>query len=95
VAVRVWDVTKKLITITDHMKTLEKEDIRAQGQILELSRTVLDLVKEVRGISGQMKGIEKRIDDKDKMIDAIVKLRIMEEIGKVQLDTKQEIDNRA
>jgi hypothetical protein len=80
VVARTWDWTKKLITVTDHLKALEKEDGRLQAQTQELGRIVLDLVKEVRELSGQMKGIEKRLDDKDKMVEAIVKLRVMEEM---------------
>jgi hypothetical protein len=71
IVARTWDWTKRLITITDHLKTLKKEDGRLQAQTQELGRIGLDLVKEVRELSGQMKGIEKRLDDKDKMVDAV------------------------
>jgi predicted nucleic acid-binding Zn-ribbon protein len=83
IALRLWEATKKLITITDHLKLLEKEDDRIRDQVTELGRAVLDLVKEVRELSGQMKGIEKRFDDKDKMIDALIKMRVSEEVEKV------------
>lgn len=82
VASRLWDATRRLITITDHRRALEKEDTRLQVQVQELSRLVLDLVKEVREISGQMKGIEKRLEDKDKMVEAVIKLRVAEEVEK-------------
>lgn len=85
-ATRVWDAVKKLATISELLRSLEKEDARLQSQILELSRTVFELSKEVRDLSGQMKGIEKRLDDKDKLVDATVKLRIMEEIEKLRAE---------
>lgn len=77
---RVVDMAKAVITVTDHLKILEKEDARIQSQIIELTRYVTDLAKEVRELSGQMKGIEKRLEDKDKLIEATIKLRIIEEI---------------
>jgi hypothetical protein len=70
--------------ITEHLKTLEKEDARFQTQILELSRTVFDLTKDVRDMIGQMKGIEKRLDDKDKLIEATITLQIMKEAEKLR-----------
>jgi DNA-binding FrmR family transcriptional regulator len=45
---------------------------------------MLELFKEVRDLSGQMKGIEKRLEDKDKLVEATVKLRIIEEIEKLR-----------
>jgi hypothetical protein len=81
---RVWEATKTLITIGDHLKTLEIEDGRLQAQVQELARVVLDLVKEVRESSGQMKSIDKRFDDKDKMVEAVIKLRVREEIERLQ-----------
>jgi chromosome segregation ATPase len=86
VASRLWDATRKLITITDHLSTLEREDARMQNQLSELSRLTLELVKDVREISGQLKGIEKRLDDKDKMVEAIIQVRIMEAMAAVQSD---------
>lgn len=82
VMVRILDATKKLITITDHLKALEKEDSRLQSQVQELGRLTLDLIKEVRELSGQMKGIEKRFDDNARMVEALIKLRVAEEIEK-------------
>jgi len=82
VAVRIWDAAKTLITISEQLKTLEKEDGRIQTQILELGRAMLGLVKDVHEMSGQLKNIEKRLDDKDKMLDAVIKLKILEEFEK-------------
>lgn len=85
ISVRLWEATKNLITISDHLKILEKEDSRLQGQVEELGRNVLELVKEVHDLAGQMKGIEKRFDDKDKMIEAIIRVKIAEEIKELEV----------
>jgi septal ring factor EnvC (AmiA/AmiB activator) len=87
VATRVWDAVKNLATISENLKTLEREDTRIQGQLLELSRTVLELTKDVRDMIGQMKGIEKRLEDKDKLIEMTIRARIMEEFEKLRADT--------
>jgi chromosome segregation ATPase len=76
-AARVWDAVKKLAAASEYLRSLEKEDARIQSQIAELSRNMLELFKEVRDLSGQMKGIEKRLEDKDKLVEATVKLRII------------------
>lgn len=44
---------------------------------------MLEVVKEVGEISGQLKSIEKRLDDKDKMVEAIIQVRIMEALAKI------------
>src|SRR5271166_5208567 len=85
-AVHIWDAVKKLATVSELLRSLEKEDDRLQSQILELGRTVFELSKEVRELSRQMKGIEKRLDDKDKLVDATVKLRIMEETERLRAE---------
>jgi hypothetical protein len=82
IATRVWDAVKNLATISEHLKTLEREDTRIQAQLLELSRIVLELTRDVRDMIGQMKGIEKRLEDKDKLIEMTIRARIMEEFEK-------------
>jgi chromosome segregation ATPase len=86
IATRIWDAVKKLATITEHLQTLEREDTRIQSQLLEVSRTVFDLSKDVHDLLGQMKGIEKRLDDKDKLVEATIKLRIKEELEKLKAE---------
>jgi len=88
IATRIWDAAKKLATITEHLWTLEKEDARLQSQVLELSRTVLALYKDTHDMLGQMKGLEKRLEDKDRLVEATIKLRIAEEVEKMRVDTK-------
>jgi hypothetical protein len=83
VASRLWDGFRRLAVISELFKGLEKETARNQAQTLELSRIVLELSKEVRELSGMMKGIEKRLEDKDKLIEAVIKLRITEEMAKL------------
>jgi predicted nucleic acid-binding Zn-ribbon protein len=85
VALRIWDAAKTLITISEQLKALEKEDGRIQTQILELGRAMLGLVKDVHEMSGQLKSIEKRLDDKDKMLEAVIKLKIIEEFQKIRM----------
>lgn len=65
---RMWDAVKKLATITENLRTLEKEDMRIQVQMTELGHHIIALIKDVGELSGQMKSIEKRLDDKDKMV---------------------------
>ena len=55
---RLVTAAKAVVTVGDQIKRLEKEDERSQGQILELTRIVLVLSKEVADMTGQMKGIE-------------------------------------
>jgi len=86
VATRVWDAVKNLATISEHLQTLEREDTRIQSQLLELSRVVLELTKDVRDMIGQMKGIEKRLDDKDKLVEMTIRVRIMEEFEKLRTE---------
>ena len=90
IATRVWDAVKKLATITEHLERLEKEDARIQSQLLELSRTVFDLTKDVRDMIGQMKGIEKRLEDKDRLVEATIKIRIMEEVEKLRVEFRRD-----
>ena len=84
IATRVWDAVKKLAAITEHLRTLEKEDARIQLQLLEPTRIVLGLSNDVHDLLGQMRGIEKRLEDRDKLVDAMIKVRIMEEIEKLR-----------
>jgi hypothetical protein len=89
-ATRIWDVAKKLATITERFLALEKEDARNRAQLLELSRTVLELTKEVHEMTGQMRGIEKRLEDKDKLVEATIKLRVMEEVEKLRAEFRRD-----
>jgi hypothetical protein len=57
--------------------------------LLELSRNVLDLTKDGRDMIGQMKGIEKRLADKDKLVEATIELRIMEEVEKLRAEFRR------
>jgi hypothetical protein len=58
--------------------------------LLELSRTVFDLTKDVRDMIGQMKGIEKRLEDKDKLVEMTIKARIMEEVEKLRAEFRRD-----
>jgi len=86
VAARVWDAVRRLAAIAEHLRTLEREDARIQSQLLELTRIVLGLSNDVHDMLGQMKSIEKRFDDKDKLLEATIRLRITEEMQKVRAE---------
>jgi predicted nucleic acid-binding Zn-ribbon protein len=90
VATRLWDAIRKLATITEHLRTLEKEDTRTQSQLLELTRNVAELSRDVRDMIGQMRGIEKRLEDKDRLIEATIKLRILEEVEKLRAEFRRD-----
>jgi hypothetical protein len=89
VAPRVWDAVRRLAAITEHLRTLEKEDARIQSQLLELSRIVLGPSNDVHDMLGQMKSIEKRFDDKDRLLEATIRLRIAEEMQKIRAEFLQ------
>jgi hypothetical protein len=86
VATRVWDAVRRLAAIAEHLRALEKEDGRIQSQLLELTRIVLGLSNDVHELLGQMKSIEKRFDDKDRLLEAMLRLRIDEEMQKVRAE---------
>ena len=81
-----WDAVRRLAAIAEHLRTLEREDARIQSQLLELTRIVLGLSNDVHDMLGQMKSIEKRFDDKDKLLEATIRLRIAEEIQKIRAE---------
>jgi predicted RNase H-like nuclease (RuvC/YqgF family) len=85
-AARVWDAVRAIATVTENLRTLEKEDARLQAQVAELGRITLELVKDVHAFAGEMKSIEKRLDDKDKLVEAIVALKVREEIDRLKAE---------
>jgi hypothetical protein len=84
IATRVWDAVRRLAAIAEQLRTLEKEDTRIQSQLLKLTRIVLGLSNDVHDLLGQMKSIEKRFEDKDKLLEATIRLRIDEEMQKIR-----------
>ena len=86
VATRVWDAVRRLAAIAEHLRTLEKEDARIQSQLLELTRIVLGLSNDVHDMLGQMKSIEKRFEDKDRLLEATIRLRIAEEMQRIRAE---------
>ena len=77
---RIANVTKLVFTISDQMARLAKEDERSQAQILELGRMMYALGKDVATIGGQLAGIEKRLEDREKMLEATLALRVRDEV---------------
>ena len=68
------------------LRTLEKEDARIQSQLLELSKIVLGLSNDVHEMLGEMRSIEKRFDDRDRLLEATIRLRIAEEMQKIRAE---------
>jgi hypothetical protein len=76
------ETAKLIFTVSEQMARLAKEDERSQGQILELTKMVFDLAKSVASMTGQMMTIEKRLEDKDKLMEMMIAVRVREEVEK-------------
>jgi uncharacterized protein (DUF342 family) len=81
VGTRLWDFVSRLATLT-------KEQERHSRQLEQLTEQLFALAKDVQRMAGRAEGIEKRLDDKDKMIEAIIALRINEAIEKLRNELK-------
>lgn len=77
---RIAETSKLIFTVSDQMARLAKEDERSQNQILELTKLVFSLSKDVAGLAGQMQGIEKRLEDREKTMEAMIALRVRDEV---------------
>ncbi|HUN44829.1 MAG TPA: hypothetical protein VMU81_31475 [Acetobacteraceae bacterium] len=86
VTARIWDAARRFAAIAENLRTLEIEDARTQSQRLELSKIVLGLSNDVHELLGQMKAIEQRFDDRDKLLDAMIRLRVAEEMQKLRVE---------
>jgi predicted nuclease with TOPRIM domain len=74
---RICDATRSIVTVADYLKRLETENARIQNQLLSALTTMHDL-------QGQLKQIEKRLEDKDKMVEATVQLRLSEAVARLR-----------
>ena len=81
VGTRVWDFISRLATLT-------KEQERHSQRLNEITKQVFELAKDVQRIAGKLDGIEKRFDDRDKLVEAVIALRIKEEIDKLRNELK-------
>lgn len=86
VATRIWDAVRRLAAMTEQLRTLEKEDAHLRAQLTELARIVVGLSNDVHEILGQMKAIERRFDDRDKLVEATMRLRLAEEMQKLRAE---------
>jgi hypothetical protein len=77
VGTRAWDWISRLVTLT-------KEQERHSHRLDKLTEQGFELAKDVQRIAGKLEGIEKRFDDKDKYVEALIALRIKEEIDKLR-----------
>ena len=84
-ATRIWDAVRRL-AIAEYLRAPEKEDARIQSQLPELTRIASPLSNDVHELLGQMKSIEKRLDDKDRLLEATVRMRIDEEMQKIRAE---------
>jgi hypothetical protein len=82
IGAQLWQATTKLITITDHMKTLEAENERLRLQVGELTGIILDHEGRIGHWSGQMHRLEQRLADKDRTMDAVIALKVVEALAK-------------
>jgi septal ring factor EnvC (AmiA/AmiB activator) len=92
---RIIDNAKAIATVADQLDRLEREDLRTQTQLLELTRLVFELSNKVSEATGQLKAIEKRLEDKDRLIEATIKLAIKEEADRLRAELRRERDRRA
>jgi hypothetical protein len=69
VGTRLWDFVSRLATLT-------KDQERHNRQLEQMTEQLLALAKDVQRMAGRSDGIEKRFDDRDKMIEAIIALKM-------------------
>jgi hypothetical protein len=81
IGTRIWDWFSRLATLT-------KEQERHSQRLDKITEQVFELAKDVQRIAGRLDGIEKRLDDKDKLVEAVIALRIKEEIDKLRAELK-------
>jgi uncharacterized protein (DUF342 family) len=82
VGTRLWDFVSRLATLT-------KEQERHSRQLEQLTEQLFALAKDVQRMAGRAEGLEKRLDDKDKMVEAIIALKISEGIEKLRSELKK------
>jgi hypothetical protein len=81
---RIAGLTKVVITVNDHLARLDKADVKSAERLEKLAEKFVTLATIVSDLSSQMKNIEKRLEDKDKLVEMTIKLRIMEEVEKLR-----------
>jgi chromosome segregation ATPase len=81
VGTRVSDFVSRLATLT-------KEQERHSRQLEQITEQLFALAKDVQRMAGRAEGIEKRLDDKDKMVEAIIALKVLEAIEKLRSELK-------
>ena len=62
---------------------------RHNRQLEQMTEQLLALAKDVQRMAGRSDGIEKRFDDRDKMIEAIIALKMQEAIEKLRSELKK------
>lgn len=85
---RIANATRLIFTITDQIARLSKEQERTQNQVAELTKVMFSLNKDVATISGQMLGIEKRLEDREKLMEMTIAVRVREEVEKAMKGRK-------
>ena len=82
VGTRVWEFISRLAMLGDEQK-------RHDRQLLLLTEQVFAVAKDIKRIAGRLDGYEKRLDDKDKMVEAIIALKVNEAIKKLRAELRQ------
>jgi hypothetical protein len=87
---RIAETSKLIFTVSDQMARLAKEDERSQNQIFELTKLVFALSKDTASLTGQMQNIEKRLEDREKLMEMTIAVRIRDEVEKAMKNWKPE-----
>lgn len=77
---RMAETAKNIITVSEQMARLAREDERLQSQVIDLTKMVFSLSKDTANVSGQMQNMEKRLEDREKLIEMTIAVRVREEV---------------
>jgi len=87
---RVLHALSRVLTITKEMENLAKNDDRMAAQLLALAQ-------DTKELTGELRGLYNRFDEVDKRIEAMVELRVMQEIKKLEEELRHSarVDQRS
>lgn len=83
VGTRIWDFIARLAT-------LSKEQERHNRLLEQLTEQLFALAKDVKRMAGRMDGFEKRFDDKDKLVEMTIALRVNEAVDKLRVEFRND-----
>jgi hypothetical protein len=79
---RIAETAKNIITVSEQLARLAREDERLQSQVIDLTKMVFSLSKDTATVLGQMQNIEKRLEDREKLMELTIVVRVREEVEK-------------